>query len=104
MQLHNSASVQRVSIGPRGGLRRQSLFRERASACGGNTLSASSPRLLILRPLSPPAAAADAVHCRTSYSKARPAGSCLANHRRAAPSLAKTLISMESPTLFDAAM
>jgi hypothetical protein len=43
-------------------------------------------------------------HSRTSYSKAMPAGSCFANHRRAAILLAKTLISMESPTFFEAAM
>jgi hypothetical protein len=34
----------------------------------------------------------------------RPAGSCVANHRRAAISFAKSLISMESPTFFEAAM
>jgi hypothetical protein len=53
MQLHVAVSVQRVGIGLLGTVPQQSIFRERASACGGNTLPASSPRLLILRPLFP---------------------------------------------------
>jgi hypothetical protein len=39
MPLHVAASVQRVGIGPRGTVRYQSIFRERASARG---LSAAS--------------------------------------------------------------
>jgi len=45
MPLHVAASVQRVGIGPRGTVRHQSIFCERASARG---LLAASPRLLKL--------------------------------------------------------
>ncbi len=43
MRLYLAASVQRVSIGPRGTMHHQSIFRERGRA---RALSAASPRLL----------------------------------------------------------